>query len=391
MAITQEMLDQLLKEYQKPEDLLGEGGLIKQLTKALLNRVMEGELRHQLGYEKNGKRPNGNARNGKYKKTIVSKEEEIEIDVPRDRLGQYEPKIVKKGQRRFDGFDGKIISMYARGMTTRDIQAHLEEIYGVEVSPELISTVTDAVMDAIYPIVYMDALQITVRQDGRVINKAVYLAIAVNLSGIKEVLGMWMAETEGAKFWLSIVTELKNRGVKDIFIACVDGLKGLPEAIEAIFPKTEVQTCIVHLIRHCLNYVPEKDRKQVAADLKTIYTAATLEEAELNLEIFESTYNSKYPRIAKSWRANWARVIPFLAFPQEIRKLIYTTNAIESLSVSLRKIIKNRSLFPNDEAVMKLLYLALRNASKRWTMPIRDWRFAMNQFAIIYGDRVPLL
>lgn len=402
MAITQEMIDQLLKEYQKPEDLLGEGGLIKQLTKALLNRVMEGELTHQLGYEKNGKSINGNARNGKYKKRIVSKDGEIEIDVPRDRLAQYEPKIVKKGQRRFNGFDEKIISMYARGMTTRDIQAHLEEIYGVEVSPELISTVTDSVMDEVrawqnrpldplYPIVYMDALQIKVRQDGRVINKAVYLAIGVNLSGIKEVLGMWMAETEGAKFWLSIVTELRNRGVKDIFIACVDGLKGLPEAIEAIFPKTEVQTCIVHLIRHSLNYVPEKDRKQVAAELKAIYTATTVEEAELNLEIFESTYNGKYPTIAKSWRANWARVIPFLAFPQEIRKVIYTTNAIESLNMSLRKIIKNRALFPNDDAVMKLLYLALRNASKRWTMPIRDWRSAINQFAIIYGDRVPLL
>lgn len=401
MPKTQEMLDQMLKDYQEPEDLLGESGLLKQLRKALIERAMEGELTHQLGYEKNAKSKSGNARNGKYKKNVISKEAELEIAVPRDRNGEYEPQIIKKGQRRFEGFDDKIVSMYARGMTTRDIQSHLEEIYGVEVSPELISTVTDAVidevrawqnrpLDTVYPILYLDALQVKVRQDGRVINKAVYLAIAVNISGLKEVLGLWMAETEGAKFWLSIVTELRNRGVKDIFIACVDGLKGLPEAIESVFPKTQVQLCIVHLLRSSLNYVSYKDRKQIAADLKTVYSATTAEEAEMNLEIFEQSWNNRYPMIAKSWRANWVRVIPFFAFPQDIRKALYTTNAIESLNMSLRKIIKNRSLFPNDEAVLKLLYLALRNAAKKWTMPIRDWGLAMNQFSIIFGDRVPL-
>jgi putative transposase len=401
MAITQELLDELLKEYQKPEDLLGENGLLKQLSEALLNRVMQEELTHELGYQKNGKSINGNARNGKYAKKVLSKNGELELAVPRDRQGEYEPKIIKKGQRRFDGFDDKIISMYARGMTTRDIQAHLQEIYAIEVSPELISTVTDGVidevknwqarpLDALYPILYLDALQIKVRHDGRVINKAVYLAIGVNSSGLKEVLGIWIAENEGAKFWLAIVTELRNRGLKDIFIACVDGLKGLPEAIEAIFPQTQIQLCIVHLLRSSLMYVSEKDRKQVIADLKTVYRAATADEAELNLEIFDTSWHDKYPTIGKIWRANWARIIPFFAFPADIRKVLYTTNAIESLNMSLRKIIKNRALFPNDEAVLKLLYLALRNAAKKWTMPIRDWRRAMNQFAIIYGDRVPL-
>lgn len=401
MAITQEMLDQLLKEYQKPEDLLGENGLLKELSQALLSRVMEGELTHHLGYEKHALSSNGNARNGKYKKKVMSKNGELEIAVPRDRQGEYQPQIIKKGQRRFDGFDDKIISMYARGMTTRDIQAHLQEIYGVEVSPDLISTVTDGVMeevrawqtrplDELYPVVYLDALQVKVRQDGRVINKAVHLAIGINTSGLKEVLGMWMTENEGAKFWLSIVTELRNRGVRDIFIACVDGLKGLPEAIESIFPKTQVQLCIVHLLRASFKYVSEKDRKVVAAELKTIYNAATAEEAELNLEIFAANWQTKYPSVAKIWQSNWARVIPFFAFPAEIRKILYTTNAIESLNMTLRKVIKNRALFPNDEAVMKLLYLALRNASKRWSMPLRDWRAALNQFAIVFGDRVPL-
>ena len=402
MAITQELLDQLLKEYQKPEDLLGENGLLKELSQALLSRVMEGELTHHLGYEKHGLSSNGNARNGKYKKKVISKNGELEIVVPRDRQGEYQPQIIKKGQRRFDGFDDKIISMYARGMTTRDIQAHLQEIYGIEVSPDLVSTVTSEVieevrawqarpLDAIYPVVYLDALQVKVRQDGRVINKAVHLAIGINISGLKEVLGMWMTENEGAKFWLGIVTELRNRGVRDIFVACVDGLKGLPEAIESIFPKTQVQLCIVHLLRASFKYVSEKDRKVVAAELKTIYNAATMEEAELNLEIFEATWQTNYPAIAKIWRANWARVIPFFAFPSEIRKILYTTNAIESLNMTLRKVIKNRALFPNDEAVMKLMYLALRNASKRWSMPLRDWRSAINQFSIIFGDRVPLV
>jgi putative transposase len=403
MSITQELLDQLLKDYKKPEDLIGETGLLKQLTKALIERAMEAELTHQIGYEKHSVEGynSGNSRNGKYKKRVKSKDGELEIEVPRDRRGEYEPQIIKKHQRRFDGFDEKIISMYGRGMTQKEIQGHLEDIYGIEVSPELISTVTDAVIDEVkawqsrpldscYPILYLDALQIKVKEQNRVINKAIYLAIGVNTSGLKEVLGMWSAESEGAKFWLSVITDIKNRGVKDIFIACVDGLKGFPEAIEAVFPQTQVQLCIVHLVRSSLAYVSYKDRKAVVEELKKVYQATTVEAAEQALEEFEAAWSARYPMIGRSWRANWARIIPFFAFPEDIRRALYTTNAIESLNMSLRKIIKNRSLFPNDEAVFKLLYLALNNASKRWTMPIRNWGLAMNQFAIVFEGRVPM-
>jgi putative transposase len=353
MPITQEIVEQLMKEYKSPEDLLGESGLLKQLTKALVERAMKGEMTHHLGYEKGEKSLATNKRNGTYPKKIISKEGEIKIEVARDRESTYEPQIVKKGQSRFNGFDDKVISQYARGMTTREIQGHLEEIYGIEVSPSLISQVTDEVieevrswqnrpLEEIYPILYLDALIVKVKMEGRVTNKAVYLAVGVNTKGFKEVLGMWIAETEGAKFWLQIVTEIKNRGVKDIFIACVDGLKGLPEAIESVFPKTQIQQCIVHLIRNSLNYVPSKDRKAVAADLRQVYSSTTAEEAEMNLEIFESTWGDKYPLIARSWRANWARVIPFFAYPEDIRRAIYTTNSIESINFSLRKIIKNK-------------------------------------------------
>jgi putative transposase len=324
----------------------------------------------------------------------------MRINVPRDRNSEFEPQLVKKGQTRFNGFDDKILSLYARGMTTREIQGHLEEIYGVEVSPDLISTVTDSVLDEVkvwqaraldevYPIVYLDALQVKAREEGRVSNRAIYLAIVVNMSGLKEVLGMWTSETEGAKFWLSVVTELRNRGVKDILVACVDGLKGFPEAIEAVFPQTDVQLCLVHLVRHSTKYVSYKDRKQVVADLKTIYRAATAQEAEANLESFAGKWDTRYPMISKSWRANWSRIVPMFGFPEEIRRAVYTTNAIESLNMSLRKIIKNRPSFPSTDAVMKLLYLALNKISKKWTMPIRDWGAAINQFAIIYGDRMP--
>jgi putative transposase len=292
--------------------------------------------------------------------------------------------------------------MYARGMTCREIKAHLEEIYGVEVSPDLISTVTDAVidevrawqqrpLDALYPILYLDALQVKVKDQGRVSNKAIYLAIGVNLQGTKEVLGMWASENEGAKFWLSIITELKNRGVKDIFIACVDGLKGFPEAIETIYPKTQVQLCLLHLVRFSLAYVSYKDRKAVAADLKLIYRAATVEEAEHKLAEFAATWEARYPSISKSWKANWSRVIPMFGFPDEIRRAVYTTNAIESLNMSLRKVIKTRASFPSDEAAFKLLYLALRNIAKKWTMPIQNWSQAMQAFSIIFEGRVPTL
>ncbi len=404
MPITPELLDELLKDYHSPDDMFGNDGLLQQLTKAVLERALQGEMTHHLGYEKHdaaGKNTD-NSRNGKSSKTIKGKRGQVQIDVPRDRESSFEPQLIKKGQTRFDGFDDKIISMYARGMTCREIKAHLQEIYGVEVSPDMISTVTDAVidevrawqsrpLDPIYPILYLDALQVKVKDQGRVSNKAIYLAIGVNMSGIKEVLGMWASENEGAKFWLSIITELKTRGVKDIFITCVDGLKGFPEAIEAIYPKTQVQLCLVHLMRFSLAYVSYKDRKALAADLKLIYRAATVEEAETKLSEFAQLWDARYPSIAKSWRANWARIVPMFGFPNDIRRAIYTTNAIESLNMSLRKVIKTRASFPNDEAAFKLLYLALRNIAKKWTMPIPHWSQAMQAFAIIFEGRVPTL
>jgi putative transposase len=401
--IRPELLDELLKDYQKPDDLLGQDGLLQQLTKALVERALGGELTHHLGYEKHSSEGDnsGNSRNGTTPKTLRGKRGQVRIDVPRDRTSEFEPQLVKKGQTRFDGFDEKIISLYARGMTQREIQGHLEEIYGVEVSPSLISTVTDAVLDevrawqsrpldAVYPILYLDALQVKVKSQGRVQNKAIYLAFGVNLHGLKEVLGMWASENEGAKFWMQIVTELKNRGVSDIFIACVDGLKGLPEAIEAVYPQTQVQLCIVHLVRNSLAFVSHKDRKAVAEELKSVYQAATVEEAERQLAQFEETWAASYPVIARSWRQHWARVVPMFGYPAEIRRAVYTTNTIESLNMTLRKVSKNRSLFPSDEAVFKLLYLALRNISKRWTMPIPNWSGALNQFAILFDGRVPM-
>ena len=404
MPITPELLDELLKDYKSPDDMFGDDGLLQQLTKAVVERALQGEMTHHLGYEKHGPagKNSGNSRNGKSTKTIKGKRGRLHIDVPRDRNSEFEPQLIKKGQTRFDGFDDKIISMYDRGMTCREIKAHLQEIYGVEVSPDLISTVTDGVidevrqwqsrpLDAIYPILYLDALQVKVKDQGRVSNKAIYLAVGVNMQGLKEVLGMWASENEGAKFWLSIITELKARGVRDIFIACVDGLKGFPEAIEAVFPKTQVQLCLVHLMRFSLCYVSFKDRKGVAAGLKAVYRAASAAEAEQQLETFAAEWDARYPSISKSWRANWARLTPMFGLPDDIRRAVYTTNAIESLNMSLRKVIKTRASFPNDEAALKLLYLALRNAAKKWTMPIPHWSRAMQAFAIIYERRVPTL
>src|ERR1700682_1013041 len=401
-TIDNELIDNLLKNYKKPEDLIGENGLLKQLTKQLLERAMAAEMTEHVGYEKHDVAGNrsGNSRNGKSAKTLKGSFGTMPIEVRRDGKGTFEPQIIEKHQTRFTGFDKNILSLYARGLSTREIQQHLEEIYHVEVSPGLISSVTDEVidevktwqnrqLDAVYPIMYLDAIQFKVRDNGHVKNKAIYLAIGVTIEGLKEVLGLWIAQTEGAKFWLQVVTELKSRGVKDIFIACVDGLKGFPEAIESVFPQTEVQLCIVHLVRHSLNYVGWKQRKEVAADLKTIYTAATEAAGEQQLAEFSLKWDAKFPMIAKSWRSNWTRVIPFFAHPPEIRKVIYTTNAIESLNMSLRKVTKARGSFPNDEAVSKLLYLALRNIAKKWTMPVRDWRDALNRFAIIYADRLP--
>jgi len=404
MPIDHKLIDNLLKDYKTPEDILGENGLLKQLTKAVLERAMRAELTEHLGYEPHDSAGDnsGNSRNGKSRKTLKGDFGELPLEVPRDRDSSFEPKIVPKGQTRFDGFDDKILSLYARGMTTREIQAHLEEIYRVEVSPALISSVTDAVieevkvwqnrpLDALYPILYLDALQVKVRDGAHIRNKAIYLVIGVNLSGIKEVLGLWVAQTEGAKLWLQIVTELKNRGVADIFIACVDGLKGFPEAIETVFPQAQVQLCVVHLVRHSLNYVGWKQRKEVAAGLQTIYRAATREEAERRLDEFSEKWDTQFPTISRSWRSNWERVTPFFAYPADIRKVIYTTNAIESVNMSLRKIIKNRGSFPTDEAALKLLYLALQNIARKWTMPIKEWKAALNRFAIIFEDRMPAL
>jgi putative transposase len=400
-SIPSDLLDTLLSDYQKPEDLLGENGLLKQLTKALVERALEAELTDHLGHAKHDPvtHPSGNTRNGKSKKTLKGDFGELPIDIPRDRQGHFEPQLIPKHQTRWAGFDDKIISLYARGMTVREIQSHLEELYGAEVSPTLISSVTDAVADEvkawqsrplepIYPIVYLDCIHVKVRDTGVVRVKAVYLAIGINLQGEKEVLGLWIAQTEGAKFWLHVVTELKNRGVQDIFIACVDGLKGFPEAIETVYPKAAVQLCIVHLVRNSLNYVSWKMRKPIAADLKQIYQSATATEAEQRLTGFEAQWQDAYPSIAQIWRRNWNRIIPFFDYPPEIRRIIYTTNAIESVNMSLRKITKNRGSFPSDEALTKLFYLALMNISKKWTMPLHDWKAALNRFSIQFEDRM---
>ena len=401
--VNPDLIDELLKDYKKPEDIIGDNGLLKQLTKAILERALESELTQELGYEKHSRpfKLSVNARNGTSSKTLKTDHGNLELSIPRDRNSDFEPQIVKKGQRRFTGFDDKIVSMYARGMTTRDIQGHLEEIYGVEVSPELISSVTDGILsevkewqnrplDEIYPIVFFDAIRMKIRDEGRVINKAAYLAIGVGMDGIKGVLGIWIEKNEGAKFWLSVFTELKNRGLHDVLIACVDGLKGLPEAIESVFPEAEVQLCIVHMVRNSLKYVSYKERKKIAADLKNVYRAATVEQAEEALKDFEEIWDGRYPMISKSWRSNWSRITPFFAYSAEIRKAIYTTNAIESLNNSLRKVTKTRNSFPNDEAAIKLLYMGLKNIMKKWTMPIRNWNLAIHQFSIRFEGRLSL-
>ena len=398
--VPEELLAGLLANYQKPEDLIGEDGLLKHLTKLVVERALEAEMTEHLGHGKNEPVANGagNTRNGKSRKTLKGEFGELPIEVPRDRHGSFEPQLIPKHQTRWAGFDDKILSLYARGMTVREIQAHLEEMYGTEVSPSLISSVTDAVADEvkawqsrplnpIYPIVYLDCIHVKVRE-GTVRVKAVYLAIGITMEGEKEVLGLWLAQSEGAKFWLQVVTELRNRGVQDILIACVDGLKGFPDAIEAVFPQATVQLCIVHMVRHSLNYVSWKRRPEVAADLRQIYQSATAEEAEIRLGEFEDKWDAEYLPIGQSWRRNWSRLIPFFDYPPEIRKVIYTTNAIESVNMGLRKLSKNRGSFPSDEALTKLFYLALRNISQKWTMPIRDWKAALTRFTIQFGERI---
>ena len=397
------LIDELLQDGHDAKDILGKDGLLKQLTKRLVERTLEAELTDHLGYEPHASqgRGTGNNRNGKAHKTVQSESGELQIEVPRDRSGTFEPQLVKKRQRRLEGFDDKVIALYARGLSTRDIQGQLEELYGVEVSPSLISNVTNAVMEdvrawqsrplsAVYPILYFDAMFVKSRQEGPVKNKAVYLALGINLEGEKELLGLWIAETEGSKFWLTVFNELKSRGLQDCFIACVDGLKGLPEAIEAVFPQTQVQLCIVHKLRNSFKFVPWKDRKAVAKDLRAVYGATTLVEAEEALERFSQNWDAKYPAISPSWKAEWERLTVFFDYSPEIRRVIYTTNAIESLNYSLRRTLKTRGSFPNDDSILKILYLAINRVAKKWTMPIRNWKAALNQFVILFGDRVPV-
>lgn len=395
-----QLLDQMLKG-KTPEEILGKDGVLKGLTKRLVERALEGELTSHLGYEKHAAegRKTGNSRNGTTAKSVLTGAGELEIEVPRDRNSEFEPQLVKKGQRRLPGFDDKVIALYARGLTTREIQGHLQDLYDVEVSPTLISNVTDAVLDdvrawqgrpldAVYPILYLDAIHLKLRSSGSVQNQAVYVALGINLDGQKELLGLWIGEAEGAKFWLNVLAELKNRGVRDILIACVDGLKGFPDAIENQYPRTLVQLCIVHMVRNSLRYVSWKDRKVIAAALRAIYTAPTAEAAEMALEAFAAKWDAKFPTISRSWRENWQRVIPFFSFPPEIRKVIYTTNAIESINATLRKVTRKRGAFPNPDSVKKVLYLAIMKASERWARPVRDWVAALNHFTMVFEGRV---
>lgn len=400
--IRRELLDELLAGYTTPEDLTGPGGLLKRLTGALVERALEAELTDHLGYPQHAPegRGSGNSRNGTSKKMLQTEQGPIPIEVPRDREGSFVPQLVKKHQRRFAGFDDKILSMYARGMSVRDIQAHLSELYGTEVSPDLISSVTDAVvgevqawqsrlLEPVWPIVYLDALVLKIRDEGVVRNKSAYLALGINPEGKKEVLGLWIEENEGAKFWLKVITELKNRGVEDIFIACCDGLKGFPQAIEAVFPRTIVQTCIVHMTRNSMRFVGWDRRKELVRDLRRIYGAETEDAGYAALGEAEANWQKSHPMAVASWRNNWERIRPFFAFPFEVRRIVYTTNAIESLNYQLRKIIKAKGHFPSDEAAAKLLYLALRNAEKNWKMAQHTWKSALNQFAIHFEGRLP--
>jgi putative transposase len=396
------ILDRLIRG-KAPDEILGQTGVVGDLTRRLVERVLDGEMTAHLGYEKHAAagRDGGNSRNGKSRKRVKTDTAELDLEVPRDRDGTFDPLMVAKGQRRLPGFDDKVIALYARGMTTREIQGHLKELYAVEVSPALISAVTDAVLDdvrawqarpleAVYPIVYLDAIHVKLRTAGHVQSQAVYLALAINLEGHKELLGLWIGESEGAKFWLSVLTELRNRGVQDILIAAVDGLTGFPDAIEAVFPKTQVQLCIVHLIRGSLRYVSWKERKVVVRDLKTIYQAPSLEAAIDALEAFSGQWDSRFPQISRMWRAHWSNLTPFFDYPPAIRKVIYTTNAVESVNAQLRKVTKHRGAFPTPDSARKVLYLAIMKASERWSRPVQDWTAALNHLSIVFEGRLPV-
>ncbi|EFI2912495.1 IS256-like element IS1414 family transposase [Escherichia coli] len=392
----QALANELAKNLKTPEDLSQFDRLLKKLS---VEAALNAEMTHHPGYEKNQSRPGANSRNGYSTKTVITGDSPLELRTPRDRDGTFEPQRVKKNQTRITGMDNQILSLYAKGMTTREIAAAFKELYDADVSPALISKVTDAVMeqvvewqnrplDAVYPIVYLDCIVLKVRQDSRLINKSVFLALGINIEGQKELLGMWLAENEGAKFWLNVLTELKNRGLNDILIACVDGLKGFPDAINTVYPKARIQLCIVHMVRNSLRFVSWKDYKAVTRDLKAIYQAPTEEAGQQTLEAFAAAWDSRYPQISRSWQANWPNLATFFAYPTDIRKVIYTTNAIESLNSVIRHAIKKRKVFPTDDSVKKVVWPAIQSASRKWTMPLKDWRMAMSRFIIEFGDRL---
>ncbi|MDA3869699.1 MAG: IS256 family transposase [Gammaproteobacteria bacterium] len=392
LAIAQEAAKNIKTEHDLNE-------LTQMLTKITIETALNAELDDHLGYDKHEVSLSDNSRNGYTSKTIQTENGQFEINTPRDRNGDFEPQLIKKNQRRLPSVAEKVIHFYTHGSTVREISDIFQDLYGADVSPGLISKITDAVMeqviewqsrplDPVYSIVYLDCIVLKIRQDKRVINKSVYLALGVNLEGHKELLGMWLSENEGSKFWLGVLTELQNRGVKDILIACVDGLKGFPDAINAVFPETHVQLCIVHMVRNSMKFVPWKDYKAISADLKKIYQSATEEEALLSLDQFAQQWDDKYPQISKSWRAHWQNLNTLFNYPQDIRKAIYTTNAIESLNSVIRKATKKRKLFPTDDSAKKVIYLATQQAAKKWTMPIRNWKPALNRFIIEFEDRI---
>lgn len=400
MNMNKKELEAFAKEAAKgiktPEDLNEFSQMLKKIT---VEAALNAEMDEHLGYEKHQKSTSSNSRNGKSSKRVKTEDGEFELDTPRDREGSFEPKLVKKHQSRFTSMDDKILWLYAQGMSTREIVNAFDEWYGAEISPTLVSRVTNAVieqvvewqsrpLDAIYPIVYLDCIVVKIRQDKRIINKSIFLALGINTEGHKELMGMWIAENEGAKFWLNVLTELQQRGVEDILIACVDGLKGFPDAINAVFPQTHIQLCIVHMVRNSLKYVSWKDYKAVTADLKRVYRSATEDEALLELERFAETWDGQYPQISKSWRTHWHNLNTLFNYPEDIRKAIYTTNAIESLNSVIRKAIKKRKIFPSDDSAKKMVYLAIKDASKKWSMPIQNWRQAMSRFIIEFEDRL---
>ena len=402
--VIDQLLDQIDFHGMTAEELAGENGLLKKLTSRFYAKALDAEMDAHLGYKKNDNAGDnsGNSRNGYTTKTVITDDNDtIEVQVPRDRNSTFEPVIIPKHEKRTPLFNDQIISMYSFGMSTRDIQRHLQQVYGVEVSPETISNITESVMADVrewqnrpleksYPILFLDALRVNSRQDGKNINKALYVALAINWEGRKEVLGLWLADTEGAKFWMSVLTDIKNRGVEDILIACMDGLTGFPDAVKAVFPDTHIQHCIVHMIRNSTKFVSYKDLKAVCRDLKEVYSAINAESGHEALEEFGKKWNDKYPMIQASWERNWNDLTEFFNYPKDIRRAIYTTNAIESLNFSLRKVTRNKSSFPDDDSIYKVMYLAIKNASARWTMPIREWGLAVNQFAILFEGRVPL-